>query len=95
MRSKDSCPVWGGGAGKVPRNGNSPSPSSTSRSVLRERDRCKAAPLPGIERVWKLTRKLCIHDVYFPNLEAVTTAVEAQFAQWAQGNETLRRLCSI
>ena len=48
-----------------------------------------------IERVWKLTRKLCIHDVYFPNLEAVITAVEAQFAQWAQGNETLRRLCSI
>ena len=41
------------------------------------------------------TRKLCIHDVYFPNLEAVITAVEAQFAQWAQGNETLRRLCSI
>ena len=51
--------------------------------------------LNPIERVWKLTRKLCIHDVYFPNLEAVTPAVEAQFAQWAQGNETLRRLCSI
>jgi hypothetical protein len=51
--------------------------------------------LNPIERVWKLTRKLCVHDVYFPNLEAVTTAVEAHFAQWAQGNETLRRLCSI
>ena len=51
--------------------------------------------LNPIERVWKLTRKLRVHDVYFPNLEAVTTAVEAQFAQWAQGNETLRRLCSI
>jgi DDE superfamily endonuclease len=51
--------------------------------------------LNPIERVWKLTRKLCIHDVYFLDLEAVTTAVEAQFAQWAQGNETLRRLCSI
>jgi transposase len=25
--------------------------------------------LNRIERVWKLTRKLCIHDVYFPNLE--------------------------
>jgi len=32
---------------------------------------------------------------YFPNLEAVITAVEAQFALWAPGNETLRRLCSI
>ena len=51
--------------------------------------------LNPIERVWKLTRKLCTHDVYFPTLEAVITAVEAQFARWAQGNETLRRLCSI
>ena len=51
--------------------------------------------LNPIERVWKLTRKLCTHDVYFPNLEAVITAVQAQFARWAQGNETLRRLCSI
>ena len=66
-----------------------------SRTVLRGRDRRKAALLPGVESLWKLTRKLCTHDVYFPNLEAVITAVEAQFAQWAQGNETLRRLCSI
>jgi transposase len=51
--------------------------------------------LNPIERVWKLSRKLCIHDVYFSNLEAVITAVEAQFVQWTQGNETLRRLCSI
>ena len=33
MRSKDSCPVWGEGTGKVPR-GNSPMPYSTSRTVL-------------------------------------------------------------
>src|SRR3954464_15279702 len=33
MRSKDSCPVWGEGAGKVP-DGNSPTPYSTSRTVL-------------------------------------------------------------
>src|SRR5215203_2941758 len=33
MRSKDSCPVWGEGAGKVP-DGNSPTPYSTSRPVL-------------------------------------------------------------
>src|SRR3954471_9645415 len=36
MRSKDSCPVWGEGAGKVP-DGNSPTPYSTSRPVLRGR----------------------------------------------------------
>src|SRR3954471_18964975 len=29
MRSKDSCPVWGEGAGKVP-DGNSPTPYSTA-----------------------------------------------------------------
>src|SRR3954469_10056580 len=34
MRSKDSCPVWGEGAGKVP-DGNSPTPYSTARTVLR------------------------------------------------------------
>ena len=33
MRSKDSCPVWGEGAGKVP-DGNSSTPYSTSRTVL-------------------------------------------------------------
>jgi hypothetical protein len=48
-----------------------------------------------IERVWKLTRKLCIHDEYFSSFEAVITVVEAHFAQWTQGNETLRRLCTI
>jgi hypothetical protein len=51
--------------------------------------------LNPIERVWKLTRKLCIHDQYFLSLGAVIAVVEAQFAEWAQGNETLRRLCSI
>src|SRR3954462_9838694 len=36
MRSKDSCPVWGAGAGTAP-DGTSPTPSSTSRPVLRGR----------------------------------------------------------
>src|SRR3954452_11775773 len=36
MRSKDSCPVWREGAGKVP-DVNSPTPYSTSRPVLRGR----------------------------------------------------------
>jgi len=51
--------------------------------------------LNPIERVWKLTRKLCIHDQYFPSIAAVITAVETQFAKWTSGNATLRRLCSI
>ena len=33
MRPKDSRPVWGEGAGKVPQ-GNSPTPYSTARTVL-------------------------------------------------------------
>jgi hypothetical protein len=51
--------------------------------------------LNPIERVLKLTRKLCIHDEYFPSLGAVIEVVEAKFAEWALGNETLLRLCSI
>ena len=45
MRSKDSCPVWGEGAGKVP-DGNSPTPYSTARTVLRGGGRSNAISLP-------------------------------------------------
>ena len=51
--------------------------------------------LNPIERVWKLTRKLCIHDQYFPTIAAVITVVETQFEKWTNGNVTLRRLCSV
>jgi len=48
-----------------------------------------------IERVWKLTRKLRIHDQYFSTLTDVIVAVEDQFAQWREKSETLRMLCTI
>lgn len=51
--------------------------------------------LNPIERVWKLTRRLCLHNRYFGFLDGVVDAVEAQFAMWANPNETLRRLCAI
>lgn len=51
--------------------------------------------LNPIERVWKLTRRLCLHNRYFPALELVIEAVDEQFQTWAHPNETLRRLCSI
>lgn len=51
--------------------------------------------LNPIERAWKLTRKLCIHDQYFPTLASLIGAVERQFTVWAAPNEDLRRLCSI
>jgi transposase len=51
--------------------------------------------LNPIERVWKLTRRLCLHNRYFPLLQEVTATVETEFASWAGPNETLRRLCAI
>jgi len=51
--------------------------------------------LNPIERVWKLTRRLCLHNRYFGFLETVAKTVEFQFAKRASPNETLRRLCEI
>jgi transposase len=48
--------------------------------------------LNPIERVWKLTRRLCLHDESFATLQAVIEAVESQFVPWRVPNETLRRL---
>ena len=51
--------------------------------------------LNPIERVWKLTRRLCLHDQYFPTLDSVVRAVEKQFDEWQNGSEALQRLCSL
>lgn len=51
--------------------------------------------LNPIERVWKLTRLLAIHNRYFPTLEQVKSGVEATFKKWTSANDTLRRLCAI
>jgi transposase len=51
--------------------------------------------LNPIERVWKLTRRLCLHNRYFGFLESVTEAVENQFKDWTEPNDALRRLCTI
>ena len=51
--------------------------------------------LNPIERVWKLTRRLCLHNRYFPTLDQVIAAVEALFVTWHGPNETLRRLCAL
>jgi transposase len=47
------------------------------------------------ERVSKLTRRLCVHNRYFPTLSDVALAVETEFAKWTGSNDTLRRLCAI
>lgn len=51
--------------------------------------------LNPIERVWKLTRRLCLHNRYLPTLDVVTTSVEDRFDSWEKPNDTLRRLCAI
>jgi transposase len=50
--------------------------------------------LNPIERVWKLTRRLCLHNRYFGFLDSVIEAVESQFNMWASPNESLHRLCA-
>ena len=51
--------------------------------------------LNPIERVWKLTRRNCLHNRYFECLDTVITAVEEQFETWTKRNDVLRRLCAI
>ena len=51
--------------------------------------------LNNIERVWKLTRRLCTHNQYFDVLDKLIEIVDSQFLKWSKPNETLRRLCAI
>ena len=51
--------------------------------------------LNPIERVWKLVRRLCLHNHYFPRLELVSGAVEAQFERWSGGSSALIKLCAV
>lgn len=51
--------------------------------------------LNPIERVWKLTRRLAIHNRYFPTLDDVVNSVEILFEEWSWGSDTLRKLCAI
>lgn len=51
--------------------------------------------LNNIERLWKLTRKLCTHNRYFAALDDMGETVFHQFDAWSQPNDTLRRLCAI
>jgi transposase len=50
--------------------------------------------LNPVERVWKLLRRLRLHNQYFNSLDNVIEEVEAQFFIWNKPNEVLRKLCS-
>ena len=51
--------------------------------------------LNPVERVWKLARRLCTHNQYFPLLGDLIAAVTQQLQQWKKPNKTLLRLCGI
>ena len=51
--------------------------------------------LNPIERVWKLIRRRCLHNQYFPTLDCVVTAIQPCLKAWSRPNLTLRRLCGI
>ncbi|MFH1980275.1 MAG: IS630 family transposase [Pseudomonadota bacterium] len=51
--------------------------------------------LNPIERAWKLTRRLAIHNQYFERIEHVAEAVEHVFSAWREPNATLKKLCAI
>lgn len=51
--------------------------------------------LNPVERVWKLLRRLRLHNRYFPSLEKLIDEVSEQLALWAKPNPVLRRLSCI
>lgn len=51
--------------------------------------------LNPIERVWKLLRRLRIHNQYFPTLEHLLDEVTQQLIIWSKPNDVLKRLCCI
>jgi transposase len=70
--------------------------------LRRHRDKLALEFLPAyspelnpVERVWKLTRRLCTHNTYFEKLEALVDAVSRQHMVWNVPNDTLRKLCCI
>ena len=51
--------------------------------------------LNPVERVWKLVRRICLHNRYFHTLKEIEDVVENQFLEWAPSSDTLRKLCAI
>lgn len=51
--------------------------------------------LNPVERVWKLTRRLCTHNQYFPDLDTLVKKVSARMNKWGTQNTELQKLCCI
>ena len=51
--------------------------------------------LNPIERLWRLTRRICTHNKYFDCLDDLAATVLGFFEAHALPNDTLRHLCAI
>jgi transposase len=51
--------------------------------------------LNPIERVWKLTRRLCTHNQHFEFLDDLIATVNEQLDLWKKPNPILCKLCAI
>lgn len=74
-------------------------PSRLSEAQLKELQeilRRSAADVGMTASLWdgKLTRKLCLHNRYFPELEMIVQSVERNLCLWRGGDDTLRRSCA-
>jgi len=51
--------------------------------------------LNHIERVWKLLRRQCTHNVYFETLDQLKKTLLAKLKEWANPNSALASLCAV
>ena len=51
--------------------------------------------LNNIERVWKMTRRVCTHNKYFSTLDELLCVIKKQMEIWKKPNDKLRKLCCI
>ena len=50
--------------------------------------------LNPIERVWRITRKKCTHNRYFPTIYDTMSVLTKQFFDWWDENTELKTLCA-
>ena len=51
--------------------------------------------LNPIERVWKLIRRLKLHNRFFKTISEVINSVESLCKKWIRPNQTLKQLCAV
>lgn len=51
--------------------------------------------LNNIERVLKMTRRICTHNRYFATIDELLNVVKRQMKIWSKPNEIFKKLCCI